>query len=65
MINPATLLFSQIGGETDAATPRRWRFHQFTDGIEEPSDRLIVRGEFLGEARFELVEAFSQLLVGG
>lgn len=38
--------------------------HELADRREDGGDGLIVGGELLVEARFELVEALGQLLVG-
>jgi hypothetical protein len=52
----ALRLFVEVGGETDATALRCRRVHQLSDGREHG---LIVGGEILLDARYELIEALA------
>jgi hypothetical protein len=50
-------LLANLGGEADATALRdRW-VHELPDSREHGDDGLVVGGELLLDARFELIEA--------
>jgi hypothetical protein len=56
-------LLVEGGGEADGPALRRRRVHQLSDGREHGGDGIVVGGELLLDACFELIEAPGQILV--
>jgi hypothetical protein len=59
----ALRLLVEVGGEADGPALRRRRVHQLSDGREHSGDGIVVGGELLLDARFELIEAPGEILV--
>ena len=56
-------LLVEVGGEADGPALRRRRVHQLSDGREHGGDGVVVGGELLLDARFELMEGAGEILV--
>jgi hypothetical protein len=57
-------LLGEISGEADGPALRGRGVHEFADGREHGGDGVIVGRELLLDARFELIEALGEFLVG-
>lgn len=65
LVESSLRLLTDVDGETDATALRCRRVHQLSDGREHGGDGIVVGGELLLDARFELIEPTGKILVRG